>query len=140
MAEGASFLGQGWGFPPTFTQGGADVNMVEGVVDVHQSLQILLATRTGERVMQEGFGCDLNDYLFEEIDNRLVGNLTDLIKTAIMRHEPRVDLDRVDIDQSKDRQGLIMITIDYTVRTTNTRFNMVYPFYINEAYAQGMLS
>lgn len=133
MKDEPSFLGTGWAFPPTFTTGGADVITASGIEDVHQSLQILLATRPGERLMQEDYGCDLSEYLFEEIDRSLVNNLTDLISTAILRHEPRVQLDQVEIDESESEQGLLIISINYTIKTTNSRFNMVYPFYINEA-------
>jgi len=67
-----SFLGTGWSFPPTFTKGGADLIIVSGPEDIHQSLQILLSTQLGERVMREDFGCDLNVLLFEEVDQSLV--------------------------------------------------------------------
>lgn len=129
----SSFLGTGWSFPPTFTAGGADVAMVSGVDDIHQSLQILLSTRLGERVMQDEFGCDLNNVLFEEIDQSLVNNITSMVTNSILYHEPRITLENLDVSQGQDQQGLLLISITYTVRSTNSRFNMVYPFYINEA-------
>jgi phage baseplate assembly protein W len=132
-----SFLGTGWHFPPAFSAGGAEVEMVSGVADIHQSLQILLSTRLGERVMQEGFGCDLNHVLFEEIDQGLVNTLTRMISDAILYHEARITLDRLDVSESVDQPGLLSISIEYTVRSTNSRFNMVYPFYINEATPPG---
>ena len=137
MATEQSFLGRGWSFPPTFTRGGAGVEMVSGIEDIHQSLQILLSTRLGERVMQDDFGCDLSYVLFEEIDQSLVNALTGLISDAILYHEPRITLERLDISESEGQQGLLLISIDYTVRGTNSRFNMVYPFYINEATTLG---
>ncbi len=133
MSEHPSFLGSGWTFPPTFTAGGGEVEMVSGVEDIHQSLQILLSTRLGERVMQESFGCDLTDVLFEEIDQSMVNILTNLISDAILYHEPRITLDDLDVSQDEAEAGLLLISLEYTVRSTNSRFNMVYPFYINEA-------
>ena len=133
MPTHQSFLGTGWSFPPTFTQGGGDLELVTGFEDIHQSLQILLSTRMGERVMQDDFGCDLTNVLFAEIDQDLVNNLTSLISDAILYHEPRITLDRLDISESDSQQGLLLISIEYTVRNTNSRFNMVFPFYINEA-------
>ena len=133
MAVNVSFLGQGWAFPPTFSQGGGDVALAAGVEDIHQSLQILLATRPGERIMQEDFGCDLHRFLFEEIDQRLVNALQQVVAEAILDHEPRVDLDDVSVTESANQPGLLLISIVYTVRGTNSRFNLVYPFYINEA-------
>lgn len=128
-----SFLGTGWSFPPTFTKGGANVELVSGPEDIHQSLQILLSTQLGERVMQDEFGCDMNYLLFEEIDQSLVNTLTSMVTDAILYHEPRISLENLDVSESQAQQGLLLISIEYTVRSTNSRFNMVYPFYINEA-------
>jgi phage baseplate assembly protein W len=101
MPEEQAFLGTGWGFPPTFGAGGGAVEMVSGVDDIRQSLEILLATRLGERVMQEEFGCDLTSVLFEEIDQGLINALTGLITDAIFDHEPRITLDRLDISETR---------------------------------------
>ena len=128
-----SFLGTGWSFPPTFTMGGADVALVSGAEDIHQSLEILLSTRLGERVMQDEFGCDLHDLLFEEVDQSLVNNITSMVANSILYHEARISLDNLNVSESQSQQGLLLISIEYTVRSTNSRFNMVYPFYINEA-------
>ena len=137
MSSDQSFLGTGWSFPPAFTKGGADVEMVSGAEDIQQSLQILLSTRLGERVMQDEFGCDLHGFLFEEVSQSLINSLTGLISDAILYHEPRINLERLDIAESETEPGLLLIQIDYTIRSTNSRFNMVYPFYINEAIATG---
>jgi uncharacterized protein len=133
MTVEQSFLGTGWSFPPTFTIGGAEVEMVAGVEDIHQSLQILLSTRLGERVMRDDFGCDLSYVLFEEIDQSLVNSLTRIVSDAILYHEPRISLDSLDVSESEIQPGLLLISIEYMIRSTNSRFNMVYPFYINEA-------
>jgi len=139
MAADQSFLGTGWSFPPTFTKGGAEVGLVSGVEDIHQSLQILLSTGTGERIMQDDFGCDLHSVLFEEMDQGLVNTLTSLISDAILYYEPRITLDQLDVSESEAQQGLLLISLEYTVRSTNSRFNMVFPFYINEAAIPGSI-
>jgi phage baseplate assembly protein W len=133
-----SFLGTGWSFPPAFSKGGVDVKIVSGPEDIHQSLQILLTTQLGERVMQDQFGCDLNAVLFEEVDQSLINTVSSMISDAILYHEPRITLDHLDVSQSESEQGLLLIDIAYTVRTTNSRFNMVFPFYINEAAVPGV--
>jgi uncharacterized protein len=137
MANDQTFLGSGWSFPPAFTAGGADVVMISGPDDIHQSLEVLFATRLGERVMQDTFGCDLHHVLFEDIDQGLINSLTSLISDAILYHEPRITLNRVDVSESTAQQGLVLIGIDYTIKSTNSRFNMVYPFYLNEAIPPG---
>jgi len=133
MQDDGSFLGTGWSFPTSFTQNGGEVEMVSGSEDIHQSLQILFATQPGERVMHDKFGCNLNRFLFEEINQGLINSLTGMITDAILYHEPRIMLERLDITESPSEPGLLLISIDYTVRSTNSRYNMVYPFYLNEA-------
>ena len=137
MKQEQAFLGTGWNFPPTFHKGGADVEMVSGAEDIHQSLQILLSTRLGERVMQEDYGCDLSFVLFEEIDQGLLNALNSLVSDAILYHEPRINMDNLDVSEDADEPGRLIIQIEYTIRGTNSRFNMVYPFYINEATPPG---
>jgi hypothetical protein len=137
MSDKNSFLGTGWSFPPTFGPGGAGVQMVSEVEDIEQSLAILLATRRGERVMQEDFGCELSEFLFGEISQGLIGQVRNLIADAVLHHEPRIRLNAIDVSESASKDGLLLIGIDYTIRATNSRYNLVYPFYLNEAIAPG---
>ena len=88
--------------------------------------------------MQDKFGCDLNTYLFEEIDQSLINSLSRMISDAILYHEPRIILDRLRISESPAENGLLLINMEYTVRSTNSRYNMVYPFYLNEAVTPGV--
>lgn len=124
----AGFLGKGWAFPPAFASGGREVAMVSGVADVHQSLQILLATQSGERVMQETFGADLNTLMFEELDRGLINKARSLITEAIYKHEPRVELLDVDIARHTTEAYVLHLKLSYAIRGTNSRYNMVYPF------------
>ncbi|NER52230.1 MAG: GPW/gp25 family protein [Symploca sp. SIO1B1] len=127
-----SFLGTGWSFPPSFNRDTASVEMVSDETDVLQSLEIILSTRPGERVMQPNFGCELSQFLFEEISQGLITKIKGLISDALLYHEPRIDVDEVEVDDTEE-EGLLQIQVTYRVRTTNSRFNLVYPFYINEA-------
>jgi phage baseplate assembly protein W len=127
-----SFLGTGWGFPPTFDPVANSVVMTSDEVDIQLSLQILLSTRQGERVMVPGYGCNLNEMLFEPMTTTFKTHIAEMIKTAILYYEARIDLNSVTIDDSQEINGLILIAIDYTIRTTNSRFNFVFPYYKNE--------
>ena len=137
MPDDSSFLGTGWSFPPAFASNGADVETVSAAEDVQQSLEILLRTQPGERVLLEQYGCDLHRFLFEEVDQGLVNSLTGLISDAILFYEPRITLNDLDISQIDAEPGQLLISIDYTIRTTNSRYNMVYPFYLKEGVAPG---
>lgn len=130
MENDKSFLGQGWGFPPTFNKtGNKGVEMVKNEMDIKQSLEILLSTSLGERVMLPEYGCDLQTYLFDSISNSKMHFLKEIIRTAIINYEPRIELNEVIIDHSDYQDGIIRINIDYSIETTNTRSNMVFPFY-----------
>lgn len=133
MLNDAPILGRGWAFPPTFGGGGTEVAMVAGEEDIRQSLQIILGTAPGERVMQDGFGCDLPSLQFAEVDQRLLSAVERLVSNALLYHERRIDVEQVAVDQSSDEPECLMISITYTVRTTNSRFNMIYPYYLSEA-------
>jgi uncharacterized protein len=132
MAEERSFLGQGWSFPPVFNKKNRKVEMVKEEEDIRQSLQILLSTRIGERVMRPDFGCNLDEMLFENLDITLKTYVTDLIESAILYFEPRIELNAVEIQPDNELEGVLMIHLIYTIRSTNTRNNFVYPFYKNE--------
>jgi phage baseplate assembly protein W len=132
MITDKSFLGTGWSFPPAFDSQHATVTMVSEEEDVMQSLRILLGTRPGERVMQPGFGCNLDIMLFEPITTTLIAFVKELIQTAILYYEPRIELDSININTVEVHDGLILIELNYMIRATNSRFNLVYPFYLNE--------
>ena len=133
MATDNPFLGTGWSFPPSFAAAGGAVGTVSGVEDIEQSLALLLSTRRGERVMQADFGCELSGFLFGEISRGLMGRVRDLIAGAVLKHEPRIVLNGVDLSDAQAAEGVLLIAIDYTVRATNSRYNMVYPYYLSEA-------
>ncbi|NEP42107.1 MAG: GPW/gp25 family protein [Okeania sp. SIO2G4] len=136
MDTNNSFLGTGWSFPPTFNQNTGTVEMVSDESDIIQSLEIILSTRPAERIMQPDFGCELSQFLFEEISQGLITGIRGIISDALVYHEPRINVEEINIEES-EQEGLLLISIIYTVRATNSRYNLVYPFYINEAQISG---
>ncbi|NET81640.1 MAG: GPW/gp25 family protein [Moorea sp. SIO1F2] len=132
MEENRSFLGTGWSFPPTFNRDTGTVEMVSDHEDIVQSLEIILSTRPAERIMQPDFGCELSQFLFEEITQGLITGIRGTISDALLNHEHRIDVEEINIEDS-EIEGLLLIIVTYTVRVTNSRFNLVYPFYLNEA-------
>jgi phage baseplate assembly protein W len=132
MEQIRSFLGRGWSFPPEFNKHTGGVKMLEDEADIDSSLEILLSTRLGERVMVPDYGCNLDEMLFKPMNLTLKTYVIDLIETAILYYEPRIDVNSISIDESVEPDGVLMINIDYTVRTTNSRRNKTYPFYREE--------
>ena len=136
MDTNNSFLGTGWSFPPTFEQDTGTVKMVSGEEDIVQSLEIILSTYPRERIMQPDFGCELSQFIFEEMSQGTLTGIKGIISDALLYHEPRIYVEDININES-EQDGLLLISITYTVRATNSRFNLVYPFYINEAQISG---
>lgn len=128
-----SFLGRGWGFPPAFSGGGCEVEMVQDEEDILQSLKLLMSTRLGERTLLTDFGSELSHYLFDEVDQALVNKLTDTIGDAILHYEPRITLEKIDVSPGDAEEGVLLISLFYVIKAINSRFNMVYPFYIKES-------
>ncbi len=131
MDENNNILGRGWAFPVSFSRGSNSARMVQDEEDVLQSLRILLSTIQRERVLEPDFGLDLVHMVFEPLSVSSAALLTRKIEQAILDYEPRIELDNVDYIQDVEN-GRIDITLEYTIRATNTRTNLVYPFYFNE--------
>lgn len=132
MAANQSFLGTGWSFPPTFDRNQKSVLMVSDLEDISQSLTILLDTALGERVMQPKYGANLDNMVFEPINTTTLAQIDDIVRTAIVYHEPRIRLIEVNMSTQQQNEGILPINIVFEVRITNSRFNLVYPFYIKE--------
>lgn len=131
-----SFLGTGWSFPPTFNREAGSVELVSNEEDIRQSLNILLSTTLGERVMQPKYGCDLTNYVFESMNSSVIGYLKDRVKNAILYFEPRIIAEKIEVtaaDSFDLIEGKFTISIDYSIPGTNSRFNYVYDYYKNEA-------
>lgn len=126
-----TFLGTGWSFPPSFDRKLKSVELVSDKIDIDQSLEILLSTKLGERVMLPKYGCDLSDLVFESMNTTFETYITDLVKTAILYHEPRVDMESLEFENDQN-EGKLLIIINYKIRITNSRSNFVFPFYKNE--------
>lgn len=127
------FLGRGWSFPPTFDNRTKGVVMAEDEQDIRESLQILLGTRIGERIMRPTYGTNLDRLMFDAIDVSMVATLEKDLEFAIALFESRITLKELSVLQDQQLEGRLLIVVDYVIDKTNTRNNLVYPFYINEA-------
>ena len=88
--------------------------------------------RAGERPMRGGFGSSLSRYMFAEIDQTMLTSVRGAIYDAVLAFEPRIEIDALEVVESGETPGLLTISLLYTLRGTNSRYNLVYPFYIRE--------
>ncbi|PTX63131.1 hypothetical protein C8N46_102534 [Kordia periserrulae] len=129
----ATYLGKGWDFPPKFLKNQGEIKMISDIEDIESSLQIIITTRRGERVMRPKFGCDLTDQIFENLSATQMTIMKNRIKEAIIIYEPRIEVIKIALDTQNFLEGKFLIKIDYLIRATNTRRNIVFPYYITEA-------
>ncbi len=128
-----SFLGRGWSFPPTFSKKTNKVMLTSDEEDINKSLEILLSTTIGERFLQPMYGCNLENYVFEAMSASTETSIKITVKNAILLFEPRIKLLVVELLDDFITEGRIDISVNYEVINTNNRYNLVYPFYLNEA-------
>ena len=103
--------------------------MLAQEADIASSLEVLLSTAQGERVMLPQYGCNLEELVFESLDTRMKTLMADKVESAILYHEPRIELERVRLDDSRELEGVVLIEVIYRVKATNSRFNFVFPYY-----------
>jgi hypothetical protein len=133
MSTPFGIIGSGWSFPPRFNGATGTVDMLTGEEDINSSLEILFTTMQGERIMLPDYGSDLKPYLFEPLTTTMKTLITDRIKTAILYYEPRIKVDNVELIDEGEGEGRIIIQISYRIRTTNSRYNYVFDYYMKEA-------
>lgn len=132
--KGRSFLGRGWAFPIRFSGGVNPTMMADEEEDIYQSLQIILSTHLGERIMRPEFGTNLNNLVYHNMDLTARTQLRAAIEEAILYWEHRISLNSVSFDTSEERNGKLSILLEYTIRQTNSRGNLVYPYYYEEHF------
>jgi phage baseplate assembly protein W len=124
-----AFIGTGWAFPPRFEKGSSV--MSSGTGNIRESLRIITGTFLGERLMRPDFGCALDEELFGTMSSNRLTWIENLVRRAILLHEPRIDVTRLTVT-AEQPEGRLMIDVRYVVRGSNSRFNVVFPFYLEE--------
>ncbi len=124
------FLGKGWAFPFKLREGRISLSSAEE--DIREAIRIILSTRKGERIMRPEFGCGIQEMVFEPLNETSRGLIRYQVEEALTRWEPRIERIKVQVDFDQNEPGRVLVKIEYTVRSTNARENIVYPFYLTE--------
>lgn len=106
--------------------------MVSEEEDIRQSLIVLMSTRKGERVMQPDYGVGIYDLVFHNMNLTARTQLKEAIENAVLYFEPRITLNEIVLDMSNEYEGVLRIELLYTIRLTNVRSNLVFPYYYDE--------
>ena len=135
MADSAKdFLGVGWAFPPCAAQDGSTAT-ASYEEDVRQAVWIILSTDWGERVMRPEFGAGLRSFVFGPLSQTVLQQVQTRVQQALVAWEPRINVEQVNVTFDPNDPGKLLIAITYRVRVTNTRQNLVYPFFLEEGAA-----
>ena len=125
-----NFLGVGWKFPieADAEEGKAGpIATAEYEHSIQQSIWMILGTAKGERVMRPDFGCGIHDLVFAVNGSGTSGRVTSSVQEALIKWEPRIEILNVANFPEGNR---LLIEIEYRIRATNSRYNLVYPFYL----------
>lgn len=122
------FIGAGWAFPlRTDATGG--IALVAREREIEESIRLILGTAPGERPMRPEFGCRIHDEVFAEADAATAGRISIDVRAALRRWEPRITVEEVVVTLDPDDPSTLYIDVRYTVKSTNDRRNLVFPFY-----------
>jgi phage baseplate assembly protein W len=122
-------LGSGLAFPLRVDHSGG-LRLASGEEDVEQAIGLILGTSPGERAMRPEFGCEVHDLVFETVDAAMIGRIETAVRAALDRWEPRIEVTEIEFDLSRTRQGRLDVVLEYRLRQTNSKRNLVYPFYV----------
>ncbi len=123
------FLGQGWRFPVVLSTS-SGIAAASDEDKIRQSIETILRTAPGERVMRPDFGCGIHELVFDTLGGELIGRVISVVSSALATWEPRIDVLDITAQRDTDDPTRLLIEIDYRVRSTNSRFNLVFPFYV----------
>lgn len=130
------FIGRGWAWPMGVSPSGG-VAMAEGWPEIEQSIRLIIGTEPGERPMRPEFGCAVRDQVFGSFDASTSGAIAGEVRRALDRWEPRIVVDDVEVVQSADEQDVLQIHVRYHLAATNSRRNLVHPFYVIPPHDRG---
>lgn len=128
MSTGVDFIGRGWSYPMGVS-GTGGIALSAGDDEIAESIRMILGTAPGERPMRPEFGCAVHDLVFSAVDGRFAGLVDYEVRNALLRWEPRIEVAAVTVTLDPEREGVVLIGVEYTLRTTNDRRNLVFPFY-----------
>ncbi|MBV8281690.1 MAG: GPW/gp25 family protein [Candidatus Eremiobacteraeota bacterium] len=129
--NGNDFIGRGWRFPINVNARGG-IDWSDGPDRISDAIWIIIKTSLGERVMRPLFGAGINDFVFQSNSSVTRTQLVAAIKSALLKWEPRIDLEQVVAEPAADEPSQVLISIQYRLRATNGLFNVVYPLYLQE--------
>lgn len=135
--NGKEFLGRGLKFPLQVDPRTGKIAMSEQEEDIREAIGIILRTSQGERVMRPDFGSRTMEYVFAPTSSTMRHTIASELKIFLQAQEPRIKDIEVECQRQDNMDGTLIISVGYTIRSTNNRYNQVYPFYVTEGSEGG---
>ena len=123
------FIGRGWAFPLRVDATGG-IALVSREREIEEAIRLILGTSPGERPMRPEFGCRIHEYLFASADSETASAIGAEVRSALRRWEPRIDVADVEVTIDRANPALLYIDVRYSIKATNDRRNLVFPFYV----------
>lgn len=131
-----AFLGRGFKFPVQVDEITGKMKTSAYEEDIKEAIYLILMTKKGERIMNPEFGCGVHEYAFGTMDYTSLSLMENEVREALTLWEPRIINVNVDLTVDDEKDSCVLISIDYTVRSTNNPYNLVFPFYMNEGFGE----
>ena len=108
----------GWPFLPVPDAAGQLRYPATLDASVRDRIQIILSVRPGELMFHPEFGAGLDALLHQPNTLRLRRDIVDRITENLGRWEPRIVVDRVDIEEVEQHPTQLRVNISYHLRRT----------------------
>lgn len=125
----ADFIGRGWAFPIR-TDANGGIALVSREREVAEAIRVIVSTIPGERPMRPEFGCRIHDYVFSPADSATADAISAEVTRALAMWEHRIDVGDVVVSYTDEDPTVFYIDIQYQMKQTNSRHNLVFPFYV----------
>jgi phage baseplate assembly protein W len=129
MTRTPEFVGRGWAFPLR-TDANGDMALVAQEREIEEAVRLILGTAYGERPMRPEFGCAIHDFVFAGADAATAAQIAFEVRASLRRWEPRIEVHDVDVSSDEEDTSRLFIDIRYSIKASNDRRNLVFPFYI----------
>lgn len=131
------FLGRGWSFPPKINHAG-QVTLAANEAKIQQSIQVIIRTVPGERVMRPTFGCRIHELIFAPANDQTAVTAERYVREALEQWEPRIRLRTVAVSPHFGTRtvGRLDINIQYEIKGMHDVRSLVFPYYLLPADEQ----
>lgn len=131
--KNSAFLGRGMKFPPQIDKATGRVKVSSGAENIKEAVYIILMTQKSERWLRPDFGSHILDYTFMDTSNTMLNLMSREIVNDLLENEPRIKDVDVTVGE-RSREDCLIIRIDYTIIESNTKDNIVFPFYLDTVF------